>query len=65
MTTKEQTIQEVEQVPKPLLERILEVGRSLKSKAQENHTASSPSFFDLSRRAQGGLPAPCRILTRK
>ncbi len=62
MTTKEQIIQEIEQVPEPLLEGILEFGRSLKSKVQEKHTASSPSFFDFSRRAQGGLPAPCRIL---
>jgi hypothetical protein len=45
MTTKEQIIQEFEQVPEPLLERILEFGCFLKSKAQEKHTAKQSKLF--------------------
>lgn len=40
MTTKEQIIREIEQVPEPILEEILDFVRSLKIKYQEQKTHS-------------------------
>ena len=40
MTTKEQIIQEIEQVPEPLLEEVLKFVRSLKVK----HTSEGKAF---------------------
>ncbi len=40
MNTKEQIMQEIEQVPEPLLEEVLEFARSLKVK----HTPESKAF---------------------
>lgn len=46
MNTKEQIIQEIEQVPEPLLEEVLAFVRSLKVKPQEkNHSKAVQAFL--------------------
>ncbi len=46
MNTKEQIIQELEQVPEPLLEEVLKLVRSLKAKPQEKtHSKAIPAFL--------------------
>ena len=45
MNTKEQIIQEIEQVPEPLLTEVLEFVRSLKEKPQEKTDSKAVNAF--------------------
>ena len=45
MNTKEQIIQEIEQVPEPLLAELLEFVRSLKSPQEKPHSKAVQAFL--------------------
>lgn len=48
MNTKEQIVQEIEQMPEPLLEEVLEFVRSLKSQPQEKTQSKAIQAFSAS-----------------
>ncbi|MEG4022827.1 hypothetical protein [Microcoleus sp. S13C4] len=63
MTAKDQLLQELDQVPEPVLLKVLEFVRSLKTE-QEKKTRSQ-SMAGISRfrtRKKGGLPSPYQLL---
>ena len=45
MNTKEQIIQEIEQLPEPLLAEVLEFVRSLKSPQEKTHSKAVQAFL--------------------